>query len=767
MVRKNFPVLGLGCAACAARVESTLKNHDGVESVNVNFASSAATVEYNPEVCSPESMKKAVVDAGYDLVIEEDEEKGADEAQKVHEKEFRLLRHRTIMAIVFTVPIMIIGMFLTDMDGEFHGDDAGIKLSMEEAGYFMWLLSTPVVFKYGRMFYVNAWKQLTHKSANMDTLVAVSTGIAYIFSLFNLFFPEFWLHRGMIPHVYFEAASGVITFVLVGRLLEERAKGNTSAAIRKLMGLRPKTVTILTPDGEQKEMDIANVVVGDIIVVKPGEKIPVDGEVIDGESFVDESMLSGEPIPVGKSAGDKVFAGTINQKGSFDFRADKVGSATMLAQIIRMVQDAQGSKAPVQKLVDRIAAVFVPAIICISILTFIIWQAVGGQNCFSQGLLAAVSVLVIACPCALGLATPTAIMVGIGRGAECGILIKDAESLEVARKVNAVVLDKTGTITEGHPVVTDMLWNSQLPGDKMKASPMESAKIFFSLEKLSEHPLSEAIVKYLADSVSHEGSADIRVDNFESITGGGISGAVNGIRYYAGNKKLIADKGVHIPSDMQTEADRLASEAKTVIWFADETDVFAVAAISDKVKQSSREAIAELTNRGIAVYMLTGDNEQTAAAIAAEVGIAANNCRAGVLPSMKSAFIKELQASGSKVAMVGDGINDSAALAQADLGIAMGKGSDIAMDVAKMTIISSDLRKISSAISLSKSTVSTIRQNLFWAFIYNIIGIPIAAGILYPINGFLLNPMIAGAAMAMSSVSVVLNSLRLYKAKIH
>ena len=731
-IKQTFPVLDMSCAACATRVDKTLNQQEGVSRASVNYASAMATVEYDPLICSPESLKAAIQEAGYDLVIEKGEE--ADrEVEDAHTAKYKKLKIRTTWAILLSLPVAIIGMFFMDMP---------------YANYVMWILSTPVVFGLGKDFFLNAWKQLKHKSANMDTLVANSTGIAYLFSLFNLFYPDFWLSRGVEPHVYFEASSVIVAFILLGRLLEERAKGNTSTAIRKLIGLQPQTVTIVREDGQLQEIPIGEIRMDDVVLVKPGEKIAVDGTVTDGSSFVDESMLSGESLPVEKRVGTHVFAGTINQKGSFRFRAEKVGKDTLLAHIIRMVQDAQGSKAPVQKLVDKIAAVFVPAIMSIALLAFLVWIFLDPTDGFTRGLLSAVTVLIIACPCALGLATPTAIMVGIGKGAELGILIKDAESLEIARKVDTIVLDKTGTITEGKPKVTDLI------------GPVDSSltNIFCSLEKLSEHPLAEAVVNYFPNG-------SVLIEQFESITGRGVQGRVGGKLYMAGNRSLLEEKRVRIDEGLSEEANRLTSDAKTVIWFADEKQALCLVAIADRIKETSEVAIRELQQMGIEVYMLTGDNESTARAIAGKIGI--RHFRAGVLPQDKAAFVRELQRMGKHVAMVGDGINDSAALAQADLSIAMGQGSDIAMDVAKMTIISSDLTKIASAIRLSALTVRTIRQNLFWAFIYNTIGVPIAAGALYPINGFLLNPMIAGAAMAMSSVSVVTNSLRLKGKKIY
>jgi len=727
-VKRTFTVLEMSCASCAISAESMVSSQEGVIGASVNFASSSLMVEYLPKVTAPEEFKKALQSIGYDLVIETG---SADEPsiEDIHEKKYRQLKKRTIGAIILSIPVVIIGMFF---------------MNMPYANELMWLLSTPVILFFGKDFYINAWKQAKHRTANMDTLVALSTGVAYGYSVFNTLFPQVWHSLGLHPHVYFEAAAVIIAFILLGRLLEEKAKGNTSTAIKKLMGLQPKVVTVIKGNGTQVLVPVEKVEKGDIILVKPGDKIAVDGTVTGGNSYVDESMLSGEPVPVLKKEDEKVFAGTINQKGSLQFRAEKVGAETMLSQIIRMVQEAQGSKAPVQKLVDKIAGIFVPVVITIAVTAFIVWMIFGGENGFTHGLLSLITVLVIACPCALGLATPTAIMVGVGKGAEAGILIKDAESLELAKKVNAVVLDKTGTVTEGKPVVTDMEWVT---------SAKQAKQILSALEKQSEHPLAEAVVNHLGNM------GDVHITNFESITGKGANASFEGENYMVGNRKLLDESGVAVPDMLAQKSALWSNESKTVIWFADSKNALAAIAIADKVKETSVEAVKRLHDSGIEVYMLTGDNESTAKAIAAQTGI--KHYKAEVLPADKAEFIKQLQAQGKMVAMAGDGINDSTALAQADVSIAMGKGSDIAMDVARMTIISSDLNKIPAAIRLSKQTVQTIRQNLFWAFIYNLIGIPIAAGILYPVNGFLLNPMIAGAAMALSSVSVVSNSLRL------
>ena len=731
-IKNTYPVLGMSCASCAARVDKTLNGLPGVYQATVNYATAIAQVEYNPKVCSDAILQSAVQDAGYDLLVDTGEDV-TNKAEEIRLARYRKIKRRTVVALLLSLPIMVISMFFEDI--------SSLK-------YVLWILATPVVFGLGREFYINAWRQLKHGTSNMDTLVAVSTGIAYTFSVFNLLFPDFWLSRGIEPHIYFEAASVIIAFILLGRLLEERAKQNTSTAIKKLIGLQPKTVTIIV-DSDERTVPITAVQKGDTILVKPGERIAVDGMVVTGESYVDESMLNGEPVPLHKQSGEKVFAGTINQKGTFRFIADKIGSDTMLAQIIRMVQDAQGSKAPVQKLVDRIARFFVPAIISISIIAFVAWIFLAPTNGFTNGLLAMVTVLIIACPCALGLATPTAIMVGIGKGAEKGILIKDAQSLEIAQKIDTIILDKTGTITAGHPIVVESLWENGFE---------HSRKILYSLEKLSEHPLSDAVVNTL------QNEKEISIDKFENVPGKGVKGIVSSQTYYVGNLSLLNDNHITIASHLQELANKWTQEAKTLVWFADSTQAIAAIALTDEIKQTSAEAISQLQKMGVEVYMLTGDNAISAQAISRKVGI--NHYKAGVLPNEKAQFIKELQANGKKVGMVGDGINDSAALAQANLSIAMGQGSDIAVDTAMATILSSDLLKIPETIRLSQLTIKTIYQNLFWAFIYNLIGIPIAAGIFYSVNGFLLNPMWASAAMAFSSVSVVLNSLRLKRKRI-
>ena len=732
-ISNTFPVTGMTCAACASSVESILSNTEGVISANVNFASASVLVEYEAET-TPADLQGAIRSIGYDLII--DAEDPAEVQRELQRKHFREIKERTVGSAVLTLPVFVLGMFFMDWV-------PGQWISM--------ILSTPILFWFGRSFYINAWKQARHKKANMDTLVALSTGIAFVYSVFNTIFPDFWHIRGIQPHVYYEAATVIITFISLGKLLEEKAKSNTSSAIRKLMGLQPKTLKIIE-NGEEVEMSIASVQKGHVIVVRPGEKIPVDGEVTEGSSYVDESMISGEPVPVEKAKGETVFAGTLNQKGSFRFKATKVGGETLLSQIIKMVQEAQGSKAPVQKLVDKIAGIFVPVVIAIAIATFAAWMLLGGEDAFTHALLTSVAVLVIACPCALGLATPTAIMVGIGKGAENNILIKDAEGLELGHKTNAIVLDKTGTITKGRPTVTNWYWEQA--SDYYK-------QVLLAIESQSEHPLADAVVAGLKKAGHHPEY----ITGFQSITGMGVRAeSLEGEKFYVGNQRLVESKGVVLSSQVQQQSMEWSSQGKTVIFFANSSGVLAILAIADELKESSQEAVRTLQDRGIEVYMLTGDNEQTAKTVAEQVGI--RHFKAEVLPADKADFVKELQSQNKVVAMVGDGINDSHALAQADVSIAMGKGSDIAMDVAKITLITSDLLAIPRALLLSKRTVQGIRQNLFWAFIYNLIGIPIAAGVLYAFNGFLLDPMIAGAAMAMSSVSVVANSLRLKSLKI-
>ena len=705
----------MGCAACVARVENTLKNQKGVENASVSLASNSAQVDYDPQVVSAGELKKAVQDAGYDLLVPEDADDEADldaesaaeaEAERQREDEYRSLRRDMVIAVILAVLIMLIGMGFKPFPGK------GVVL----AG-----LAAESVFRCGRRFIRTAWKQARHGSSNMDTLVALSTCISFFFSLFNLLFPQVWTSRGLEPRLYFESSAMIVAFILVGRVLEERAKRGTTASIRQLVGLQPRQVRVRA---------------GETVLVRPGDRIPVDGVVTEGASFVDESMLTGEPLPDRKEPGAKVYAGTINQKGALSVRAEKVGKDTMLSAIIRMVRDAQGSKARIQQTVDKVASVFVPVIIGISLLTFLCWAFLADDG-VTRGLLSMVTVLVIACPCSLGLATPTALIAGIGKGASEGILIRDADSLQVASEVSTVVLDKTGTITVGHPEVTDIEWIDQ-------EARRNGEGVLKAMEARSEHPLAGAILRALSKVDAVDG-----VESFESLPGEGIRAVHAGRNYFVGNR---APQKCSI-------SDTWRSEGKTVMYFHDYERVLAVIAVADAIKDSSVRAVRQLKEAGVPAVLLTGDNEYAARSVASQVGI--DEVHAGMFPQDKALYIKNLQASGEKVAMVGDGINDSAALAQADLSVAMGQGSDIAISTAMVTIVSSDLEKLPQLFKLSRKTTRIIRENLVWAFLYNVIAIPVAAGLFYPVSGFVLNPMVAAAAMAFSSVLVVTNSLRL------
>lgn len=726
---KVLPVLEMSCAVCAGNVESTVQALSGVEKASVNFAAGTLTVTYNPSVITLEVMQAAVQAAGYDLIVEaEDPVAMQEEKARMH---YKILRRNTIGAWTLSIPLALLGM---------------VFMHVPFGNWIMMVLALAIMIFFGRSFYVNGVRHALKGKANMDTLVALSTSIAFLFSLFNTLYPGFWLGKGLEPHVYYEASGVIIAFVLLGKLMEERAKNSTSSAIKGLMGLQPKTARLVT-DGREEEVPISNLQVGNVVSVRPGEKIPVDGTLLQGSSSVDESMLSGEPIPVEKNAGDRVLAGTINQKGAFTMEATSVGGTTVLAQIVQMVQSAQGSKAPVQRIVDKISGIFVPVVVLLSFLTFVCWLVIGGESYFSYALLSAVSVLVIACPCALGLATPTALMVGMGKGAEQHILIKDAFALENLCKVDTVVLDKTGTLTEGVPVVTDSYWISD--------DNIRYLDVLYTAEQKSEHPLASAILCWLEES----GAKVCEAENFESLTGRGVRIQVEGVTYWVGSQGLLDIFQAGIPEKVRKQIGQWQEDGQSVVFYGQETRLLAVLAISDRIKPTSAEAVKELKKQGIEVHLLTGDGVRTAERVAATLDI--GYYKAEVMPNDKEEYIISLQQQGKKVAMVGDGINDSQALARADVSIAMGKGTDIAMDVAMVTLITSDLLLLPGAIRLSKQTVRLIYQNLFWAFIYNVIGIPLAAGVLFPINGLLLNPMLASAAMAFSSVSVVLNSLRL------
>ena len=733
--KQTFPVLNMHCAGCANNVEKTVRKLVGVADASVNFASNTLSVSYETDKLTPGEIRAAVLAAGYDLIMEEEhvEERQEEEQQKRYHR----LKTRVIGAWIFAVPLLLLSM---------------VFMHVPYSNEIQMVLAIPVLVLFGTPFYTGAWKQARLGRSNMDTLVALSTSIAFLFSVFNTFFPDFWYNRGLEPHVYYEAAVVIIAFVLTGKLMEERAKGNTSTAIRKLMGLQPKKARVVR-DGKELDVPLDQLNIDDLVSVRPGEQIPVDGFLIEGDSYVDESMISGEPIPVEKKIGSHVLAGTINQKGSFIIRAEKVGGETVLARIIRMVQEAQGSKAPVQRIVDKVTGIFVPVVLGLSVLTFFIWMFFGGVDMLSHAMLSAVSVLVIACPCALGLATPTALMVGIGKAADHHILIKDAVALEQMRKVNVVVLDKTGTLTEGHPTATGWLW----------AQPQEEhfKNVLLAAELKSEHPLAGAIVTVLQDE---EKITPAPLSSFESITGKGIKVSYQGNTYWVGSHKLLKDFSATVSDVMADMLVHYESDGNGIIYFGRENELLAIIAVSDPIKATSAEAVKELKRQGIDICMLTGDGQRTALAVSSRLGI--ERFVADALPDDKAEFVRELQMQGKKVAMVGDGINDSQALALADVSIAMGKGTDIAMDVAMVTLMTSDLLLLPKAFELSRQTVRLIHQNLFWAFIYNLIGIPIAAGVLFPVNGLLLNPMLASAAMAFSSVSVVLNSLSLGRRKI-
>ena len=746
MTATTLKLKGMSCAACANSIESAIKQVPGVREVQVNFAAELASVEYDQGSTSLENIQAAVADAGYEASKQAELSLGeADaEAQEARKSQQRSLLIKTVVSGVIGV-VLILGT-LPMMLGI---DIPGWPMLLHNP-WLQLVLATPVLFWCGKSFYVGAWKAFTHRAANMNTLIALGTGAAYVYSVFVTLSPGFLISQGLAPDVYYEAAVVIIALLLLGRYLENRARGQTSDAIRQLMGLQANTARVVR-QGEDVDLPLEDVVVGDVVIVRPGEKIPVDGEVTEGASTVDESMVTGEPVPVKKEPGDEVIGATINKTGSFRFRASRVGKDTVLAQIVQLVQDAQGSKAPIQKLADQVTGWFVPVVIAIAITTFVLWFNLVGN--VTLALLTTVGVLIIACPCALGLATPTSIMVGTGKGAENGILIKDAESLERAHKLQTVVVDKTGTLTEGKPTVTDYLTVKGTANN----NEIQLLQMVATVERSSEHPLAEAVVNY-AVSQGIEKKQLTSVQGFEAVTGRGVQGRINGHLLQIGTERWMQGLGVDTRA-LQPQRQSWEASAKTTAWIAVDGKVEGLMGISDALKKTSAQAISALQAMGLEVVMLTGDNRQTAEAIAQEVGI--RRVFAEVRPGQKAAQIKQLQSEGKQVAMVGDGINDAPALAQADVGISIGTGTDVAIAASDITLISGDLRSIATAIQLSKATIANIRQNLFFAFIYNVAGIPIAAGILYPLFGWLLNPIVAGGAMAFSSVSVVTNALRL------
>lgn len=743
MENTTLKLRGMSCASCANNIEDAIRSVPGVEACSVNFGAEQASVTYDSGKTDVAAIQDAVDAAGYAaLPMQDDVLAPEDDAERQERQaENQKLTRRVWVSGVISA-ILVIGS-LPAMTG----------LSIPLIPMWLhdpWLqlvLTAPVLFWAGSGFFINAWKALKRHTATMDTLVAVGTGTAYLYSLFPTFFPQWFTAQGLRPDVYFEAAAVIIALLLLGRLLENRAKGQTSEAIRKLMGLQAKTARVIRNDREE-DIPIADVVLGDIILVRPGEKIPVDGEIVAGSSTIDEAMVTGESVPVKKQPGDEVIGATINKTGSFQFRATRVGKDTFLAQIVKLVQQAQGSKAPIQRLADQVTGWFVPAVIAIAILTFILWFNIMGN--VTMALITTVGVLIIACPCALGLATPTSIMVGTGKGAENGILIKGAESLELAHKLQTIVLDKTGTITQGKPTVTDYM---TVKGTANQ-NELKLLQLAASVERNSEHPLAEAVVQY-AQSQAVE---LVNTQEFEAIAGSGVQGDVSNQLVQIGTHRWMNELGIET-SALQQQWDKLEYLGKTVIWIAVDGKIEGIMGIADAVKPSSVHAIRTLQKMGLKVVMLTGDNQRTANVIAREVGI--DRVFAEVRPDQKAATVETIQSEGRIVAMVGDGINDAPALAQADVGIAIGTGTDVAIAASDITLISGDLQGIVTAIQLSRATIRNIKQNLFFAFIYNVAGIPIAAGILYPVFGWLLSPIIAGAAMAFSSVSVVTNALRL------
>jgi len=735
--KKIFPVIGMTCSACAVSVESILKAQNGILSASVNYSNNSVMVEFNSDLSSSKQMKEAVKSIGYDLQVDESK----TPQQLDEERKLKLAKAKTnvIFSLLLTLPVVVLAMFFPHQT--------------ENTKWIIMPLTGVILFYFGKDFFVQAYQKGKHLQTNMDTLVALSTGIAFLFSLFNTIYPQFLISRGFEPHLYFESAAVIISFILLGKFLEEKAKHRSAEAIKKLIDLQPGMVTVIR-GGKEVNISIKEILNHEIIVVKPGERIAVDGKVLSGESYLDESMLTGESLPVLKKSSDKVFAGTMNHKGSLQIEALQIGEETLLAHIIQQVQEAQSSKAPVQKLVDKIASVFVPAVVAAAVLTFVLWITIGGTEYFIQGVTGMITVLIIACPCALGLATPTALMVGIGKGAQNGILIKDAESLEKAHKMTALILDKTGTINEGNPKVVDLIWKKSM----LNKNALEN--ILSSIESKSEHPLASAIVKHFTTETNKK----IEVDAFEAITGKGVTATVAGSKYFLGNEIFLFQQKIMVDDDLLHRAAELKADANSIIFFADERQTLCLIALADTVRETSKEAIHHLKKMGIKIFMLTGDNHQTAFAVAQKVGI--DTFQSELLPPQKAEFIKQLQKENNIVGMVGDGINDAQALSVADVSIAMAKGTDIAMDVAQVTLMKSDLFSIVKAITLSRATVKTIKQNLFWAFVYNIVLIPVAAGVFYPFSGFQIDPMIAGISMAMSSVSVVSNSLRLKSLKL-
>ncbi len=758
-MKTSFHISGMHCASCALNIGKSLENMPGVRSAHINYASEQATVEHDSS-CTIEKLAKTVEDVGYRALIGDGNGSQEDLIEKEKARELQNTKTKLIWSSFFTI-LLLIGVMVP------------FAPAILRNYLVMWILATPVQFWVGAQYYKSTWSGLKNRTANMDTLIALGTSVAYFYSIVVVLFEDLLLSKGVEPHVYFETSATIITLILLGKYFEMRAKGQTSEAIKKLLGLQAKTARVIR-NGKEMEIPAEQIVVGDILVVKPGEKIPVDGVITKGDSSIDESMVTGESMPVGKSVDDEVIGATINKSGSFEMKATKIGSETMLAQIIEMVKDAQGSRAPIQKLVDLVSSYFVPTVIILALITFLLWFNFGAQPAFILALVNLIAVLIIACPCALGLATPTSIMVGTGKGAQNGILIRNAESLEVANKINYVVFDKTGTLTKGEPevqtfafmdgideVVGSLKW--EIP-EQLNVKKYISALVL-SVEKKSHHPLAEAVVNHLDGNNDFE-NKDLEVEKFEDKSGLGVKAQVNGHEVLIGTQKLMDEEGVMRCADLTKLSEGLKQKAQTVSFVGIDKKNVALIGISDTIKENSKETIEQLKDMNIVSVMITGDNQVTAEAIARELGI--EEVLAEVLPEDKAAKIKELQARNEKstVAMVGDGINDAPALATADIGIAMGSGTDVAIESAGITLLRGDISLVPKSINLSKSTMRNIKQNLAWAFGYNIILIPVAMGLLYPFFGILLNPILASGAMAFSSISVVMNALRLKTVKI-
>ncbi len=728
---RTLPIVGMSCAACARNVETKLRSQPGISNVSVNFSNNTAYLEFNPAVINLMHLQSELHSIGYKLIIEEEDVSSKTDAH--NQERFLTLRKKLVVAVIFTLPVFVISMFWHNTAGWLN--------------YFLLILTLPVIVFSGSEFYVIAWRQAKHRMANMDTLVALGTGSAFLFSLIVTFFPGVFAMQGHDAHVYYESAAVIITFVLAGRLLEEKARAKASAAIRELISLQPKTVTVLR-NGREESISVRFVLPGDVVLIKPGERVPVDGEVLEGESNIDESMISGEPIPVNKTKGSGVFAGTLNQHGIINIRALKVGGETLLAQIIAMVERAQATKAPIQRLADKIAGIFVPVVLILALATFLVWITFGPEPGINLAFIASLSVLIIACPCALGLATPTALVAGLGKAAGMGILVRDAATLETIHRINFMVIDKTGTLTTGRPEIVSSWYDESMNLKAINA-------LVHAIEARSTHPLAGAIVRHIKEA----STPSIEFKSYANVSGQGIVARIHDEKYWIGNQSLCGSFKITVPEAALKFLHNAENDGNSIMLFGNTRQLLAAFAANDRLKESALPAIEQINDMGIETMLLSGDQPKAVESVARALGI--KHFKSRVLPSEKHLVIEELQQKGKVVAMVGDGINDAAALAKADVGIAMASGSDIAIECSGITLMNSDPLSIMNALKITRQTVKIIKQNLFWAFFYNIAALPIAAGILYPFTGFLLNPMVAAAAMSLSSITVVANSLRL------